>query len=317
MISDRSLFGAISLLLTLTFISCAPTAKVTSYGGPSTQQAQAESYSGPKARIAVSRFNDKTGKGWYTAEIGHGMVDMLTTTLFNTNRFIVLERQILQDVLAEQDLGASGRIQAGTEAPIGKIEGAELLVVGGVTEFEPHAAGAGGGLGAILGGPFGAIAGAFKKAHIAIDLRIVDTRTSRILAATSVEGSATNIGGMVGILGGTVGVGLGGYKNTPTEKAIRVCLQEAVNWIVSQTPQQYFHYTEYEHTREYKSTAKGVAYVKVGKANIRSGPGTQYGVINAAKEGDKLEVIEERGSWCSVRLPDGSTGWIYKNLISR
>ena len=122
---------------------------------------------------------------------------------------------------------------------------------------------------------------------------------------------------MLGILGSAVGGGLGGYKNTPTEKAIRVCLQEAVNWIVSQTPPQYFHYTEPRPTMEYRPTAEGVSYVKVGTANIRSGPGMQYGVINAAKEGDKLEVIEEKGSWCNVRLPDGSTGWIYKNLISR
>ena len=187
MISNKALFGAISLVLVLTFISCAPTAKVTTYGGPSIQQAQAESYFGPKARLAVARFSDKTGKGWYTGEIGDGIVDMLTTALFNTNRYIVLERQILQDVLAEQDLGASGRIQPGTEAPIGKIEGAELLVVGAVTEFEPHASGLGGGLGARLGGPLGAIAAGFKKAHIAIDLRLVDAKTSRILAATSVE----------------------------------------------------------------------------------------------------------------------------------
>lgn len=242
MVQNRMLFGVISLILTLGLISCAPTAKVTSGGGPSIQQAQLESYSGPKARIAVTRFTDKSGKGYWTGEIGNGMADMLTTALFNTNRYIVLERQILQDVLGEQDLAAAGRVQAGTEAPIGKIEGAEILVVGAVTEFEPRAAGAGGGLGGILGGRFGAIAGAFKKAHIAIDLRLVDAKTSRILAAISVEGSASDVGGMFGILGGTVGGGLGGYKNTPTEKAIRVCLQEAVNWIVSQTPAQYYRH---------------------------------------------------------------------------
>jgi curli biogenesis system outer membrane secretion channel CsgG len=94
-----------------------PKAKVTSGGGPSIAEAQMEPYNGPKARIAVSRFTDKTGKGWWTGQIGDGMADMLTTALFNTNRFIVLERQTLQDVLAEQDLGASGRIRQDTAAP--------------------------------------------------------------------------------------------------------------------------------------------------------------------------------------------------------
>ncbi|MDL1961294.1 MAG: CsgG/HfaB family protein [Deltaproteobacteria bacterium] len=243
MVKSRIPYLILFSILSLVIVSCAPTARVTSGGGPTIGQAQAESYSGPKARIAVSRFKDKTAKGYYSGKIGVGMVDMLTTALFNTNRFIVLERQTVQDVLAEQDLGASGRIQPGTEAPIGKIEGAELLVVGAVTEFEPHSAGGGAGLGGIIGGgPFGAITAAFKKAHIAIDLRIVDAKTSRILAATSVEGSATDVGGMFGILGGSVGGGLGGYQNTPTEKAIRVCLKEAVNWITSQTPAQYYRH---------------------------------------------------------------------------
>jgi len=221
-----------------------PRATVTSSGGPSIQQAQQVAYNGPKARITVTRFTDKSAKGYYTMEIGDGMADMLTTELFHTNRFIVLERQTLNDVLGEQDLGASGRIKKGTEAAIGEIEGAELLIVGAVTEFEPHNAGVGGG---ITSGRNGwgevatAIGGMFRKSHIAIDLRIIDAKTSRILAATSIQGEARDAS-LGGILGANhIGIGLGGYKNTPTEKAIRICIQEAVNYISSQTPAEYYH----------------------------------------------------------------------------
>ena len=118
----------ISLLSMIVFIwgcEMTPKAKVTSAGGPGMAEAQLEAYDGPKARIAVSRFTDKTGKGWWTGAIGDGMSDMLATALFNTNRYIVLERQALQEVLEEQDLGASGRIKKETAAPIGQIEGAE------------------------------------------------------------------------------------------------------------------------------------------------------------------------------------------------
>ena len=94
--------------------------KVTSgQDSPDINQAQAEAYNGPKARIAVSRFTDKTGKGWWSGASGDGMADQLVTALFNSNRFIVLERQTLGDVLAEQDLGASGRVSQQTAAPIG------------------------------------------------------------------------------------------------------------------------------------------------------------------------------------------------------
>lgn len=239
-------------VLLLWVVSCAPTAKVTSYGGPTVSQAQAEQYNGPKARIAVGEFQDKTAKGGWSGgwlgmfgiefrQIGDGMREMLTTSLFNSNRFIVLERAQLNEVLKEQDLGAAGRIKKGTEAPIGEIYGAELLITAAVTEFEGSAKGVGGGT-RILGVTVG---GGVKKAHMAIDIRIIDTKTSQIVAATSVEGDATSFAaGGATRLGGTLPVALGGFSKTPIEKAIRVCIEKAVDYISSQTPQEFYQYNK-------------------------------------------------------------------------
>lgn len=241
---------ALALLASLLLSACVtPGTKTTVTQGqssPTIDQAQAEAYNGPKARIAVAQFTDKTGGGWWTGKIGDGMADQMVTALFNSNRFIVLDRQVLDDVMTEQDLGASGRIKQDTAAPIGEIEGAELLIVGAVTEFEGGASGMQGGAGGFGGGVLGALTGGFRKAHMAIDVRIVDTRTSRIVAATSVEGEATdvNMGGLVGgyVGGGGLAAGLGGWQNTPTEKALRICINEAVNFIVSKTPPTYYRY---------------------------------------------------------------------------
>jgi curli biogenesis system outer membrane secretion channel CsgG len=227
-----------------------PKATVTSpTDGKSIDEAQREAYDGPKARIAVSQFKDKTGKGWWTGAIGDGMADMLATALFHSNRYIVLERQQVADVLREQDLGAAGRIKKGTEAAIGEIEGAELLITGAVTEFEGAASGVGGGIGGIggtAGRILGGIAGGLKKAHMAIDVRVIDTKTSRVVAATSVEGEATDFalgGALAGAGGGgALGGALGGWSKTPTEKALRVCIQEAVKFVVSKTPATYYRY---------------------------------------------------------------------------
>ncbi|MFP4081859.1 MAG: CsgG/HfaB family protein [Candidatus Aminicenantes bacterium] len=230
--------------------SCAPTATVTSTGGPSIAEAQAERYDGPKARLAVGEFQDKTAKGGWTGgwlgmfgmswpQIGDGMRDMLTTALFNSNRYIVLERDQLGAVLEEQDLATSGRIKEGTEAPTGEVYGAELIVTAAVTEFEGGAKGVGGGT-KVLGVKVG---GGLKKAHIAMDIRIIDAKTSQIVAATSVEGEATSFGlGGATSIAGTLPVALGGFSKTPTEKAIRVCILKAVEYIVSQTPQEYYRY---------------------------------------------------------------------------
>jgi len=243
-----ALFGLVLILVWIN--SCAPTATVTSYGGPSISQAQAERYDGPKARIAVGEFTDKTAKGgggsggWMRMwgynfkKIGDGMQDMLTTALFNTNRYIVLERAQLGAVLDEQDLGASGRIKKGTEAKIGEVYGAELLITAAVTEFEGTKQAAGGGT-RILGVT---VAGGAKKGHVAIDIRIIDTKTSQIVAATSVVGDAKSfgLGGATRI--GSIPVALGGLSKTPIEQAIRVCIQEAVNYIASQTPAEYYRH---------------------------------------------------------------------------
>ena len=217
--------------------------KVTSFGGPTLAQAQAEPYNGPKARIAVAQFEDTTGKGKLTGAIGDGMADMLATALFHSNRFIVLERAIMPDILTEQDLVTEGRIKRETGAPIGQIEGAELLIRGSVTEFEPGSAGVGGG---VAGGKIpdfiGAAISSITRSHIALDIRIVDTRTSRVVAATSVEASATdfNLAGL--LVGRHAGGGLGRWSKTPVEKAIRLAIQKAVDSIVQKTPDRYFHY---------------------------------------------------------------------------
>jgi curli biogenesis system outer membrane secretion channel CsgG len=238
------------MAVTIWLCSCAPTATVTSTGGPSIAQAQAERYDGPKARLAVGEFQDKTAKGGWTGgwagmfglqwrEIGEGMRDMLTTALFNSNRYIVLEREQLGEVLAEQDLGESGRVKKGTEAPIGEIYGAELLITASVTEFEGSAKGVGGGT-RILGVRVG---GGVTKGHVAIDIRIIDTKTSQIVAATSVAGDSTSIGAEGSTwVGGSLPISLSGFSKTPVEKAIRVCIQKAVEYITSQTPAEYYRH---------------------------------------------------------------------------
>ena len=81
---------------------------------------------------------------------------------------------------------------------------------------------------------------------MAIDMRVIDTKTSRIVAATSVEGKATDFalgGALAGAGGGgALGGALGGWSKTPTEKALRICLQEAVRFIASKTPQTYYRH---------------------------------------------------------------------------
>ena len=205
------------------------------------------SYSGPKARIAVADFDVKAAKAG--GEIGSGLREMLVTALINSSRFSVVERQVLGAVMQEQELAASGAAQAGSGAQRGQIKTADIIITAAVTEFEPQASGGaagiggGGGVGSgVLGGLLGA---ALNKAHMAMDIRIIDTSTSEVLAATRVQGQASDVAGgfMTGFFGSfALGGGLSAYANTPMEKAIRICIIEAVRYISQATPANYYKY---------------------------------------------------------------------------
>lgn len=224
-------------------ISTQPTARVDSTAGA----APLPPYSGPKARIAVADFDVKAVKAY--GDIGTGLREMLTTALVQSNRFRVVERQALGAIMQEQELSASGAVEKSSAVKRGKIKAADIIVTAAVTEFEPKASGIKGGIGA-GGGAFGGILGgvlgaATNKAHMAMDIRVIDASTSEVLAATRVEGEARDIVGgfMAGFFGGGALVGgLSAYANTPMEKAIRVCIHEAVRYLSETIPKEFFKY---------------------------------------------------------------------------
>jgi len=297
-------------------------------------EAQADAYNGPKARIAVARFENKSAdaRNWWNPQIGDGMADMLTTALVRSGRYIVLERQNLDTVLDEQDLGASGRVRQDTAAAIGEIEGAELLIVAAVTEFEGNAGGTRAGGGGIGGRVFGAIAGGSRKAHMAIDLRVVDARTSRILAATSVEGEAKdfNIGGALGGWTGSVGLGgaLSTWENTPREKALRAVIEASVDYVISVTPPSMLRYDAMGRPVQQASSGRTDAAPSSGAPAAPAAAGTGERVVTtiatSAFEGPSrdssvkfelgsgkiMEVMARAGDWIQIRDDQGRTGWV-------
>ncbi|MBI5145561.1 MAG: hypothetical protein HZA27_05205 [Candidatus Omnitrophica bacterium] len=174
-------------------------------------------FSGPKARITLADFELNVVKA--KSEIASGLRQMCTTLLVNTNRFSVLERQ------------------------------GDLIITASVTEFAPQAsggrAGLGGGGGAgsgILGGLLGAV---LNKAQVALEIRIIDAATSEVLSTTRVEGQASDTSGKIMTdLSGKWGLGsdLSIYAHTPMEKAIRICVIEAVRYIAQAIPPNYYKY---------------------------------------------------------------------------
>lgn len=317
--------GLVLLVCSIAFLTGCPgtagtTTNVREGSSQTIADAQAEHYNGPKARIAVARFENKASdaRNWWNPQLGDGMADMLTTALFNSNRFIVLERESLDDVIYEQDLGASGRVRQDTAAAIGEIEGAELLVVAAVTEFDDNSGGVQGGVGGFGGGVLGAVVGGSRSAHMAIDLRIIDARTSRILAATSVEGTARdfNVGGALGGYTGSVGLGgaLAGWKNTPREKALRDVIDKAVDYVITKTPNNYYHVGGSSQASPVSGSALSGTGERVvitaNSLNVRSGPGTSNAAQFSLASGTIVDVLAEANGWTQIRDSQGRTGWV-------
>lgn len=49
---------------------------------------------------------------------------------------------------------------------------------------------------------------------------------------------------------------------------------------------------------------------------FRTGPGTDYKIIEMLKSGQKVEVVQAGDDWTKVRLPSETEGWVLTRLIS-
>ncbi|ABO51199.1 N-acetylmuramoyl-L-alanine amidase [Desulforamulus reducens MI-1] len=58
-----------------------------------------------------------------------------------------------------------------------------------------------------------------------------------------------------------------------------------------------------------------VAVVKGDNLNIRSGPGTTYGIAGKVKKGDRLTVLTQKGDWIKVQGAN-VTGWVASWLVA-
>ena len=213
-------------------------------------------YNGPKANIAIGGFEVKAlGAAPY---VGDGLREMLETALFESKRFNVLDRADPKRRLAEQTLSYSKMAEPRSKKLGGQWGVAELLIYSTVTEFMAQQSGAVVGAKlpknseeaeshhkkkALISVDAEAEAEA-TKAHMAIDIKVVEVASGKLVAARRVSGSA--LSGMA-TAEGTIGDGtdelplsLAVFRNTPMELAIRDCVYRSVVYTCHAVPRKYF-----------------------------------------------------------------------------
>jgi len=187
---------------------------------------------GPKRTIAVGKIDAIPGLAgpYAAAAAGPGVAAMLTTALDQSGRFIVAERDDLTQVLTEQDLAANHIAQGAAGPKAGAVIPAQYLVVGAVSELSADDKGSDGsiGIGGLPKGLFGNLSLNAHSGRVALDLRLVNTRTGEVEDSFSVRKELSSTG--VGVTGGYKAISIGGnqFWSTPLGEAMRAALDQAV-----------------------------------------------------------------------------------------
>jgi curli biogenesis system outer membrane secretion channel CsgG len=197
-------------------------------GGPQTQPQQAQmaqaqpavpsrqvTHKGPKLRVGIVDFVNKSSYG--AGRLGTSASDILTTELFKTGAFIMVERAQLKQVLGEQALGQSGAVSAETAAQAGKVLGLNALVTGSISQFGVSTGGA----------DYGVYKQKVQTAKCVVDVRVVDAASGQLLFADSGKGEFEKKAQEV------LGMGTrAGYDETLGQEALRSAVTKFMDNLV-------------------------------------------------------------------------------------
>jgi curli biogenesis system outer membrane secretion channel CsgG len=213
-------------MITVGLTGCAPTIPDSikddlSQTEISDEPLPAEEYTGPKLRIGVVNFLNKTPSE--IPEIGEAAADILEKILQKTNRFIIISQQDISSIINQQTLGTSGVIKPATAAKMGKILGLNAVVTGAISDYSESEEESNYLF--------------YKKrkliTHITIDYRIVDTTTGIQLMADSSQGVySEETGGMLTESTTDTGLKNGALGDALTKAMVNILKQlKAKEWI--------------------------------------------------------------------------------------
>jgi curli biogenesis system outer membrane secretion channel CsgG len=265
-----------------------------------------------KKRVAVMNFDYATVHSSVLSiwgadqDIGKGIADILVDKLVNTGQYSVIERKMLDKILAEQNFSNSDRADPSSAAKMGKILGVDAIIIGSITQFGRDdkktgiGGGAFGGFGRKVG--LGGVEKREAKAEVAITARMINTDTAEIMASVTGKGQSMRGGTSLVGAGAGGGSGAGGGFDMRSSNFGATILGEAVHSACDQVAKQL----------DTKATALPTRTVSIdGLVADASGDSVivNVGKMAGIKVGDKLEVRRK------VReIKDPGTGKVIKRV---
>ncbi len=264
----------------------------------------------PKKRVAVLDFEYGAVKTAADAvfgqsvDVGKGMSSLLVKHLVQDGTYAVIERRMLDKVLAEQNFANSNRADPSSAARIGKILGVDAIIVGTITQFghENKSTNIGGAAGGLIPFGVGRVGRKTSKAIVSVDARMVDTETGEILGVAEGKGessrSSTSLLGGGGTWGGFgaggVDFGTSGFQETIIGEAVKASMVQLVQGIIGASAKL--------PTRTVTVQAL-VAFVEGFEVVVNAGTGS------GIKVGDRLSVERLRRE-----IKDPATGAVIRRL---
>jgi curli biogenesis system outer membrane secretion channel CsgG len=190
---------------------------------------------GPKRVLAVGKFNSM---GAFRAffgdwDEGGGVEAILMHALVQSGQFDVVDRSALDQVLTQQEMTEAGITSKNSGPKTGRIIGANLLIIGSITQVDLDTKGTGVSIGISLGRKGSAgIAPSFRSGTLVIDVRLVDTETSRIVNTFVARQQVKDKSVAVSVDYDIASFGTTSFWKTPIGDAMRRLIADVVTQVV-------------------------------------------------------------------------------------
>lgn len=229
-----NVFKLVSIVLLLVFTACASGEKkfATDYALESNV----------RIPVSVIAFKNKAARSenakchdwwWFSSSLGDSFQELAIDELMNYRRFTVLDRGNIQDVY-DKEVNLINSSKSETKIEPGHFQKAKYTIAGVVDEFEYCAGRTGVGTEAanilsntLLGAGFDQ-----EKASVGVTLRLIDTKSGRVIASHKGKGSQTksSVSGSMNMK--EFKVGLGSYSQTSLSEAIQEAIENSINGLL-------------------------------------------------------------------------------------
>lgn len=169
----------------------------------------------------------------FYVELGSGVADIFSNEAFRSGQFVLTERAEISKVLREQDLALSGRVDPQTAADAGRIMGAELIILGSLSEFSVSSTGGGGRILGLFGGSAEVV-----TARVSVDIRFVDAVTAEVVAIGSSTSEVSQQNVQIDVFNIIQGLRAGTTGTTIVDLAVRNAIRGAISDAAQNLPRK-------------------------------------------------------------------------------